>query len=421
VDETEVTDTWYLNQLNRVRRNPQRFPDWQIRNDKLYVHRPNPWIDPLVRDLDAWKFVVPAELRTQVLEECHNPPQAGHFGREKTYKSLSRCYYWPGMRVDAARFVKSCLPCQRNKPLQTGPQGLMYEKNYAEPWTEICTDIMGPLPRSKNQFKYVLVVQDVLTKYVIFRPLRQATGPKIGQVLEESVFHVFGCPKVMHSDNGKEYENKVLNGICEELGIRHSTIPPYHAQANPAERVNRTLKRMLRTYLEGDHRLWDEHLAEFAFAINTSVQDSTKFSPCFLNFGRDPAPVERIGSRPDADLPLDNQNVDVWADRVSRLEAFHDLIKRNLSAASSRQAEYYNRGRKLEDFNVGDLVMRKAHHLSRGTDDFAAKLAPQFDGPFKIAKVLSPNVYELETPDSRKLSKVHVRFLKRFQPPNDSI
>ena len=66
------------------------------------------------------------------------------------------------------------------------------------------------------------------------------------------------------------------------------TIIPYHAQANPAERVNKTLKSMINSYLTTDHRDWDEHLTEFSFALNSMVYSSTKLSPAFLNLGRNP-------------------------------------------------------------------------------------------------------------------------------------
>ena len=72
------------------------------------------------------------------------------------------------------------------------------------------------------------------------------------------------------------------------------TVPPYHAQTNPVEQANRTLKQIIIAYLDSDHRLWDEHLHEFRYAINTAEQASTKTSPAFLNFGRELRPPNTI-------------------------------------------------------------------------------------------------------------------------------
>jgi len=418
--DVQTRDQWYLTQLDKVRKNPNRYPDYGIKQENLFIHRPNSRIDPVLRDLNAWKLVVPEELRSQVLSEAHDSPQAGHCGRDKSYELLSRYYYWPGMQVDCAKYVKSCLVCQRNKPVQSGPQGLMREREYDEPWTQICADVMGPLPPSSNRYRYVLVVQDLVTTYVVLRPLREANGSQITRTLEESVFFVFGRPKLVHTDNGTEFCNERLRGVLDGLGIRHTTIPPYHAQANPAERVNRSLKRMIRSYLGDSHRKWDEHIAEFAFALNSAEHDSTRFSPYFLTFGRHPRAQVSLLDRVNDVGPVRLSDERTWEDRITRLSAFHDLIKRYLYDASSRQARYYNRGRRDIRYSVGDLVMRKEHYLSKGDRNFAAKLAPVFSGPYKIVEVLSPQVYRLELPSTRKVSKAHVRFLKSYVPPRSA-
>ncbi|XP_033217042.1 uncharacterized protein LOC117172875 [Belonocnema kinseyi] len=59
-----------------------------------------------------------------------------------------------------------------------------------------------------------------------------------------------------------------------QLGIRHSTTPPYHAQANPVERVNRVVKTMMTSFVESDHRDWDKYIPDFRFAYNTTVHST---------------------------------------------------------------------------------------------------------------------------------------------------
>ena len=182
------------------------------------------------------------------MSQAHDSPHAGHLGRDRTYKLLSRYYYWPGIQVDSAKYVRKCLLCQQNKSSQSGPQGLMGIREYPKPWHTIAADIMGPFTPSKNQYKYVLVIQDLFTKFVIIRPLRTATGQNIIRSLKDSVFAIFGYSKVVHTDNGTEFDNKYLDRPFEELGIQHSKNPPYHAQANPTERVNKTLETIIRTF-----------------------------------------------------------------------------------------------------------------------------------------------------------------------------
>jgi hypothetical protein len=51
---------------------------------------------------------------------------AGHFGTAKTLNRLQQQFYWPQLYVDVADCCRSCLPCQRNKPSNRKPQGLLY-------------------------------------------------------------------------------------------------------------------------------------------------------------------------------------------------------------------------------------------------------------------------------------------------------
>ena len=112
-------------------------------------------------------------------------------------------------------------------------------------------------------------------------------------------------------------------------------------------------------------------------------------------------------SRPNS-TPVD------WSDHISRLEAYHDLVKRFLSNASSRQAKYYNKGRRKVRYKIGQLVMKREHYLSSAVKHFSGKLASLFSGPYRISEIISPTVYELQLQCGRIIPKEHVRFLKTF-------
>ena len=170
------------------------------RRKRLYRHRPSGMTDPLSPDLDAWKLVVPEDQRIVVLKEAHSRPQAGHLGVEKTYHRLSLRYYWPGIYADVAKFVRRCDPCQRSKVEQDRPAGFMGQRIVEQPWTVVASDVMGPFPRSKSGHKYVLVFQDLFTKWVEVVPIRTANGPTIKRQFEDLVVSRWGAPEVVHTD-----------------------------------------------------------------------------------------------------------------------------------------------------------------------------------------------------------------------------
>lgn len=100
---------------------------------------------------------------------------------------------------------------------------------------------------------------------------------------------------------------------------------------------------------------------------------------------------------------------------MRRLEAYHDLVLRHLGTASQTQANSYNKYRRQVSFKVGDLVMRREDPLLNAAKNFSAKLVPPYSVPHRIKSVISRNVYELELPSNKQVSKTHVRFLKPFQ------
>lgn len=141
----------------------------------------------MAEDLEEWKLVVLRESRLGIIREFHAGPQAGHLGVEKTYRRVTLRYFWPRMFKDVAEYARRCDIYQRTKVEQAAPAGLMGRRTVENPWTIVASDIMGPFPRSKNGYEYLLVIysQDLFTKWIECCPLRKATGRKIRELLDE--------------------------------------------------------------------------------------------------------------------------------------------------------------------------------------------------------------------------------------------
>lgn len=89
---------------------------------------------------------------------------------------------------------------------------------------------------------YLLVIQDLFTKWIEVKALKTVNGKLIRDAIEDLIITRWEIPRCLMIDNGTEFVNKMIAGFASECGIRHITVPPYHAQANPVERVNRVLK-----------------------------------------------------------------------------------------------------------------------------------------------------------------------------------
>ncbi|CAB0031385.1 unnamed protein product [Trichogramma brassicae] len=172
-------DEWYMTRIHEVAKDPDKFPDYRIHDNSLYINRPSQTTDPLNPDVNNWKLVIPQSLREKVLFEAHDTPHAGHLGREKTFERVAISYYWPKMRTDTYKYVRKCLKCQLHKVSQQLPAGLMGKRELEGPWIHVASDVMGPFPRSKNGNCYIVVFGDLFTRYIEIRALRKANAATI--------------------------------------------------------------------------------------------------------------------------------------------------------------------------------------------------------------------------------------------------
>ena len=77
--------------------------------------------------------------------------------------------------------------------------------------------------------------------------------------------------------------------------------------------------------------------------------------------------------------------------------------------------KYHNQKVKKRSFSEGDMVMRKTE-IIKG-DASIKKLGANWEGPYKITKVIGPDTYKLQTMEGKDLPRTwNVENLKRFFP-----
>ena len=402
--EEEPTCKWVQKMKINVEKFPEKYPDYNVTSlGNLYRHLP--------RSLDTeedmpWKLCVPQPLRDRVLLENHTSPCAGHLGIRKTIARISLRYYWPSLYQDVRKFVQSCTSCQKYKANQQKPAGPMLTQIPEEPWAIVCADFVGPLPRSTHGNTMLLVFVDKFSKWVELIPLRAATTATLQKALRERILSRFGVPKVLVTDNGTQFTSHGFRKFLDEMGMHHQFTAPYTPQENPTERMNRTVKTMIAQFAEKDHRLWDQFLPEIMLAINSSRSDSTGYSATFITQGREPRLPKALFDEKTLGTGRNNTTT------KTKFEEIFEIVKLNLGKAATTQARHYNLRRRSWKPRVGQWVMLKQHHLSKATDNFAAKLAPKFDGPYQILDFMSPVIVKLQSGDGKTLKTAHIQQLK---------
>ena len=85
-------------------------------------------------------------------------------------------------------------------------------------------DIMGPLPLSNRNNRYVLVIQDDFSKWVEAYPFPDQEAETVAQVFVEQFVSHWGVPMQIHTDQGSNCESKLFDELCNLLGI-DKTLP----------------------------------------------------------------------------------------------------------------------------------------------------------------------------------------------------
>ena len=108
------------------------------------------------------------------------------------------------------------------------------------------------LPLTKSGNRYATVLQDFLSKwpFVFAAPDQKDGGAnRLVHLLTREIVPVFGVPDTLLSDCGTNLLSHIMRDVCKLLGTTKLNTTAYHPQRDRmVERMNRTLKAMLRQY-----------------------------------------------------------------------------------------------------------------------------------------------------------------------------
>ncbi|KAJ8974895.1 hypothetical protein NQ317_000601 [Molorchus minor] len=105
-------------------------------------------------------------------------------------------------------------------------------------------------------------------------------------------------------------------------------------------------------------------------------------------------------------------------ERANGFARVYSDVKKRLQHAYENSKSHYNLRRRDEQFLPNDHVWRKNYVQSDASKYFAAKLAPRFVGPYRVAKRLSPWTYELVDNENKFGGVWHAKDLKAHPPDN---
>lgn len=358
---------------------------------------------------EGWKKCVPVEFVEETIRDNHDNVLAAHGGFHKTVNRLRERYFWPSMRDDVREYVNNCTVCRSMKSSNLSQNTPMGEyRDPVSPFRIVSIDFAGPYPRSKSGNKFILVMVDMFSKYVIIEPLRKSTATQTIDRVRREVFLKFGVPEILISDNGPQLKSLAFRDFLDEFGVTHWLTANYHPQANPTEAANKTILNAIRSYIvdNASHSRWDEHIVDISFALNSSVHSTTKMTPHQIVFGKtltvsgnEHGATHRILQ--DDETKRNEKRAEIHAKVAENLRKSYETSRKRYDKKNTSSVEY----------SVDDIIWRRNTKLSEGSSGYCAKFDKQFIR-CKVVRRVGTNTYEVRDMDRDRTAIYHTSLLK---------
>ncbi|GKU99600.1 hypothetical protein SLEP1_g12423 [Rubroshorea leprosula] len=330
------------------------------------------------------------------VREVHEGVCGTHIGGKTLVRKLLRHgYYWPTMVEDVQNYVKKCPTCQFNADDIHMPGEMLSSLTSPWPFAQWGVDLLGRFIKGKEGCTFLVVAVDYFTKWIKAKPLSTTTERKIEEFLFNSILCMFGIPKRIIADNGPQFRAAALRLFCNDYGIELALTSVYTPQSNEqAESTNKIVLRGLKTRVLAAHSNWVDELNKVLWSCRTTPSSATGETPFSLAYGAEAVIPVEVGLPSDrAGWHDDLNNEQLLRENLDFMEEVREMSRTRNMAHQSRVAKFYNKRVRACQFQVGDLVLRKAGltnaYLHMG------KLAPNWEGPYMVISIQRPGSYRL--------------------------
>lgn len=183
-------------------------------------------------DRQLRRVVVDVGERDRIIRSLHADPVGGsHFGQTATIRKATDRFYWKSISTDIRDYVMSCDARQRANPSNKATQSTLHPVAVKGLFHRWGIDLVGPLVETPRGNKYVVVATEYLTKWPESQALPDKSADGIHRFLLGLVYRFGACHVLLH-DQGREFNNHLINDLCAELKITVAMTSAYHPQTN---------------------------------------------------------------------------------------------------------------------------------------------------------------------------------------------
>ena len=171
--------------------------------------------------LDQRRIIVPDRAVAAITQELHR----AHSGVEKTYKTASQLYYWPGMKNSIRQTIDNCKVCREDRPKQTRATATKTAPSAAQyPMNQVGTDLFDTIGK-----KWIVLVHRYSGYAWTSKLKRTDTASVVGQLSDW--FTEVGWPTAVRTDGGPQFRTDFAL-FYDWHGIKHELSSPYNPESN---------------------------------------------------------------------------------------------------------------------------------------------------------------------------------------------
>jgi hypothetical protein len=158
------------------------------------------------------------ETKATILNKYHDSPVGGHRGMNKICREIGEKYEWLNIQRDKESYLNKCQSCQVNKTSGSRPRVPMEITTTARnPFKRCALDIVGPTTVTNKGNRYILTLQDDLTKFVVAEPIPTQDAKIIAREFVHNIALKFGIPEVVLTDHGSNILSELFQNTCKLL------------------------------------------------------------------------------------------------------------------------------------------------------------------------------------------------------------
>ena len=277
----------------------------------------------LVKKNNPSVYFVCIEDIFKVIDNAHI--SSGHGGQKRTLYEIKHNQKVANITASQVNlFITLCLTCKKKQLKNNRHKDKVIRPILSSKFNERGqVDLIDMSSLPTRGYKYILVYQDHLTKFVILNPLKSKKSIGVYNCLIK-IFTTLGCPSTLQSDNGNEFcRNKDLKKYWPQLRIVKSK--PRHPQSQGSvERANGDITMILKCWLaERDTSDWVKALPFVQLQKNSAINRTIKCCPYKAVFGQDPPSLRSVFEEEEEEERVDessqvcNDNLPIQSDCVN--------------------------------------------------------------------------------------------------------